>query len=506
MADLTQRQIATLESYRRPATPLPGSGKLRNSRHIGYKQNVDIGLRKQIELAGGDAKKLREISREQHKTNSGYIEVIDYFKNIFYFRYIVIPTLKEQETERLDPDEMRQLSRKMVNIVDALSIETLFPKILEKGLIDGVVYLYLYMKGGAPNVIILPEKYCKRYRETNFDTETILFNFEYFRELEHEYLEYPGIETDDLLNMYPRQMVNQYKKYKNGGKYDGPQYQELNIQTSAAIPFHIDAIPPKIVVSAAKHDYDSTILNERLRNESQIDSIITVQIPLDNDKVPIFNAQEAGQIQSILSNQLKGMKGVRVLTSFGDVNLLKPQKNDSVQNHSVSNAYNQIFEEALINPQLFRADTDYALSVSLNRDAAFIWTILEKLMNYFNLALNRTNKFGNYELYAQLLPITKYNSREQQDGYRRAAEYGIGKLEAVVSTGIKQSAIYDKAELEHALQLDDILKPLQSSHTRSAQELKNLKEGITEEEEKEQTVEETNEQRESDEKSLEEGR
>jgi hypothetical protein len=50
---------------------------------------------------------------------------------------------------------------------------------------------------------------------------------------------------------------------------------------------------------------------------------------------------------------------------------------------------------------------------------------------------------------------------------RRNAEYGIGRLEAVVASGTKQKSLQAKADLEEFLKLDEILKPLVSSHTQS---------------------------------------
>ena len=497
MTEFNKRQTSVLESYKKPVGITPASNRLSKDSHWG-RINISSGsnLKKMILDAKGNAKELRKISREQFKINSGYIEVIEYFKNMFYFRYTVIPILKDSVSERRLPKELRKISHNMVDIADALSMETLFPKLLEKGLIDGVIYLYTYKKNGLPNVIVLPEEYCQRYRETNYDTETILFDFSYFMKIESEQ---GRLVEQELLKMFPKEMINQYRKYKDGNDINlNYRFQELDITRAAAIPFHSEGIPPKILVSAAKENYDNTVETESLRGKGQIDSILTIEIPLDKDSIPIFDATETAQIQRMLVSQLGGLTGIKVLTTFGKANILKPQQNESVKNESVSKAYNQIFEEAMINPQLFRADTDYALSVSLNRDAGFVWTILERLMNYFNLALNKLYSFGAYEMYIQLLPITKYNFVEQQDAYRRAAEYGIGKLEAVVATGIKQSIIYDKAELEHALQLDDILKPLQSSHTRSAQELKNIKDGIKDDEEEDETLEESN----SDNKTL----
>lgn len=483
--EFSKRQTSVLESYRRDPSTLPGMefGRKANLRSGGggwsYRR-TSSSLQKQIEEAEGNAEELRRISREQYRVNSGYFEVIEYFKNMFYYRYLVVPTFRGGKAKKVSAAKLRELNIEMTDIVDSLSLETLMPSLLQRGLVDGVVYLYTYKKSGLPNVLVLPEEYCKRYRVTNYDTETILFDFSYFIHLTNELVSQGlDITIKDTVTMFPREVRNQFDKYMDakGQTDERMRFQELNIMHAAAIPFHAEGLPPKILVSAAKQGYDEVLHVERDKSASQIDSILNLEIPLDEDHIPIFDNFETAQIQKTMVNQLGGIAGLKVLTTIGKAEILKPQRNESIKNEAASNAYNQIFEQAMINPELFRANTDYALEVSLERDAAFIWTILEKFMNYFNLSLNKLYSFGEggYDLYAQLLPITKYNSQKQQDAYRRAAEYGVGRLEAVISTGIKQSTIFDKHKLEEALNLDEILKPLESSHTRSAQELKAIK-------------------------------
>ena len=69
-----------------------------------------------------------------------------------------------------------------------------------------------------------------------------------------------------------------------------------------------------------------------------------------------------------------------------------------------------------------------------------------------------------------MLPITHNNLREMMEIHRRNGEYGIGRLEAIVASGTKQKHIAAKSKLEEFLNLDEVLKPLSSAHTRSANE------------------------------------
>jgi uncharacterized protein with von Willebrand factor type A (vWA) domain len=92
------------------------------------------------------------------------------------------------------------------------------------------------------------------------------------------------------------------------------------------------------------------------------------------------------------------------------------------------------------------------------------------LLNFYNLTINNLYSFKGYQIELTMLPITHYNLKEMMEIQRRNAEYGIGRLEAIVASGTKQKHITHKGKLEEFLKLDEILKPLASSHTRSTEE------------------------------------
>lgn len=64
-----------------------------------------------------------------------------------------------------------------------------------------------------------------------------------------------------------------------------------------------------------------------------------------------------------------------------------------------------------------------------------------------------------------MLPITIYDEVDMIKQYIENAGVGIGRLQAVVATGIKQKNISDLAKVEKLLKLDEILIPLHSMHT-----------------------------------------
>jgi hypothetical protein len=67
-----------------------------------------------------------------------------------------------------------------------------------------------------------------------------------------------------------------------------------------------------------------------------------------------------------------------------------------------------------------------------------------------------------------VLPISPYNEKEKMEFYHQNATIGIGVIDAIVATGIKQVDLESTLDLEQFLDLRNRLVPLQSSHTQSS--------------------------------------
>jgi hypothetical protein len=96
-----------------------------------------------------------------------------------------------------------------------------------------------------------------------------------------------------------------------------------------------------------------------------------------------------------------------------------------------------------------------------------MWKFVTQLNNFINLVLNQLYNFKPFQAEVNILPITVAEEDDSIRLYRESATVGIGKLEAVIATGVKQRSLQDRAKLEQMINLDSMLKPLQSSHTMS---------------------------------------
>lgn len=65
-----------------------------------------------------------------------------------------------------------------------------------------------------------------------------------------------------------------------------------------------------------------------------------------------------------------------------------------------------------------------------------------------------------------MLKISPYSYEEDVESFRKNATLGIGKLDYMVATGVKQKHIQDRFNLEKVLNFDQIT-PLQTSYTQT---------------------------------------
>lgn len=408
------------------------------------------------------------VSETLVSTNGIYSEIIQYFVNLPLYRYTVIPGQVKKLRETGAEEKYAAVYEKMISVVDGISIDVTFPKILQTGLIYGIIYLYTDKDQNSETVetLMLPNAYCRKGFATNFGTDTITFDFKFFDDIISKLRSSnSGIEIteDDLYNLFPAALIQQYKKYRKDTT--NMRWQELDPKFSAAISFSPNGMPPKLYANFGLIDYELIKNNEVIRSSNELEKILVHEIPHTSDGNLMFEMEEAFELHDSMARALSGVKGLKFLTTFGGTSLIELQGERTKENKAVQQAYSNIFNTAGINSQLFTGETPEAIKQSIKKDTAFVFKQLNLIVNFYNLAINNLYNFNPYQARINLLPISVYDEVEKVNMYVGNANFGIGKLEAVVATGIKQKDIYDKHILEKYLDLDSILVPLQSAYT-----------------------------------------
>ena len=103
-------------------------------------------VRQALKKAISSNASIADVSKELYVINPIYASMINYFSNMFLWRYKVIPhrvytKSKAKSKKTVSEDDYRMIYNLMIEMVDGLSIETKFPALLSLLFIQGGVYV-----------------------------------------------------------------------------------------------------------------------------------------------------------------------------------------------------------------------------------------------------------------------------------------------------------------------------------------------------------------------------
>lgn len=415
----------------------------------------------QVSVNGSSIKDIVELSRYAYSTEGNYSKLIDYLANMFLWRYYYIPTPKKLDKK----GDYKTIYQEMTQVVDGISIETTFPIIITKLLKEGVVYLYTMKDNASKTVstVMLNPMYCKPIGISQYGTGIFKFDMKYF-----DGLSATNAQLEEVLELFPPEIAEGYREYKKAPSTD-TQHVVLDGKYATYIQLNDTNFPTYLTALRSVFDYNTYRKNEVEKSTSQLDMVLAHKIPSYEDQL-LFELPEVTDLHKSMSKSLSAIPRLKLLTTFGDSEILKTRPESNVENKVLEKAYEAIYQTSGLNPNLFNGATEQALKYSIKRDKSVMWSFVQKLVNFYNLSINNLFNFKEYQLELNMLPITHYDDDDQLSLLRKNAEYGVGRLELIVASGTKQRHIAPKAELEEYLDLENILKPLKSSHTVSRTE------------------------------------
>lgn len=400
------------------------------------------------------------ISNTLYATNRIYQELLDYLTDMFYWRTIVVPRqvkhLDGTGAKKTEKTNYMKMYHKMIEVVDGFNISVNYPKILSELFRNGRVSLYATGDNSSKtlSVIILPNEYCQTSVETQYGTTQVLFNFAFFDTLASS-----EAERAKLFELFPDEFAALYqvsKEVNNRWLPLNPKYSTTLSQNSIGFPTFLSVFYDLI-------DYKNYKLNELDRNTNSLERIVTQEIDLESSGLEL---PEVADLHDSIASLVDG-NGTTTITSVGKLDVKQIQQELGQENKALTNSYKGIYDNAGFNYELFAGDSADSIDASLKRDTKYVWRFVEQLVNFYNLAANNIYNFGDYQLSFRVLPISPYDEKEKLELYRANASLGVGVVDLIVASGIKQVDIESTLELEENLNLVERLKPLQSSHVQS---------------------------------------
>ena len=417
-------------------------------------------------VEGGTSTERAELSKYFFTISGIYKRAIIHYATFLSYAWIVVPYLKH-DTGRTKPVQITDKAIKKA-YYDATDFCTTFQiqrkcAIFAKDiLVTGAYYGLLHDNGDKVVIQDLPFNYCRTRFKNQDDIDIVEFNLEFFDSIRDNTL------RTEILRTYPKLIQKEYKKYKNNKNTKDKKSKWIFLPAEMGIyfsffeerPFFLDLIPLLV-------DLDDYKELDKQRNKQALKRIIAQIMPIDNNGELIFEPDEAYEMHRGTCEMLKNNEDVDVITTYGKIDLLDLSSKDD-QKTEVNNVLNLIYESAGLSKEFFFSTTEAGLQYSTNNDLSMMMVLGDRFAHFFTTLLNY--KFANDKVKFRLiiLPVTRYNAKEYSERAEKQASFGYSFLTPIAVTGLDQTNLANLKALENdLLELDEILKPLQSSYTQS---------------------------------------
>lgn len=340
-----------------------------------------------------------------------------------------------------------------------------FPRLTYKMLVSGAYYGILTEKSESEVVFKdLPSSYCRSRYKTHKNINVLEFNMQYFDDIVDEQM------REVAITEFPKEFGKGYKEYKAKGN----DYKWMAVPPQIGIAFYYnDQYRPYFVSMipsiANLNDYRAL---EKSLDKQELDRILVQQIPIDTEGNFILTIDEAAELHRGVVNMLRNNAGTDVITTFAEVDMLSLGDKSKVDRDNLEKVERSVYNESGVSRLLFSSDSATSVDMSIKNDMALVLDMEEQYANWLSYQVNlRYSENSKYYFEVTLLPVSHYNKEKMLDLYLKSAQFGFSKIVVGVVSGIKQSSLLDIIEMENELMnLDEIMIPLQSTHTQTGEE------------------------------------
>ena len=406
-------------------------------------------------VESGDIIEQARLSEYFFKVNGIYKRIIVHYATFLRYAWILVPHIKDKKT-KINDKKNSNAYYDATDFCSSFQIERKCALFMKDILVKGAYYGLLQDNGDDVVIQDLPFEYCRsRYKNTQ-DIDIVEFNMSFFDTIREEDL------RKQILKTYPKIVQKGYYSYKNRG---GPKWIFLPAEMGVYFcffnerPFFLDLIP----LLDDLEDYKGI---DKERNLQSLKRIMTQTIPIDKGEL-VFEPDEAETMHQGAVEMLRNNPDIDIITSYANIDLLDISS-DADEVTAVGDVLNLIYESAGVSKELFCATTEAGLTYSMNNDLAMLMVMGNNFAHFFTTLID--NKFSNKKLHFELiiLPVSYYNSQDYTSEARQLATLGYSFLTPILTNGINQNNLADLKELENELlNLDEVLKPLQTSYTQS---------------------------------------
>ena len=434
----------------------------------------------------GTTEEQQKLSRCYFRKDGYYKQIIIHYATLLKYAGLLIPNPKIGK--KLSTSHINKRYFSALDFVENMSLPLFLTDCAERALVDGSYFgLKVDTDKDSFSVIDLPVGYARSRFKDIEGNDLVEFNLSYFDTIKDE-------EAKKIaLNTYPKIVKKAYDKYHKKAK-NSTQWFLVPSDTGICFSF-FDGCPLFLSVIPKTLEYDAATALEQERNAEEIRKIIVQKIPHLNDGRLLFEPDEAAEMHQGTVQMMKGNSNVSVLTSYGDVEAIVA-KTGAEQHTLITQAEHNIYAQAGVSDQLFASNGSSTLESSIKNDISLMMYLAHKFERFITNTINSKFANGNISFTYVILPITHHNEQKYVDASYKLANSGYSYLVPAIAMGLTQKNFVGLKELENdVLKLGELMKPLSSAFTQTAegQEVKKSEseEGGRPQKEQEEKTEET---------------
>lgn len=400
-------------------------------------------------------KQLRDACIYIYGASSHFRRIIQYFVGLSDLSYLVEPTGIDPRTANARITNNNY--RKVLDLLNKMSIKTQFPKILTVCLREDVFYGTFVVTPDSITILQLPSDYCQ-ISTVEGNVCNVTFDFSYF-----------NARRLYMLDFYPEEFRRKYELYKEKGyKY---RWIELDAPTSFAIKCNNDilayAMPPFAGILREISDLENYKLMKLAKTAIENYALLVMKLPMGDDGQWALDYEKAKEFWMNLDNVMPEEVG-SVLSPM-DINKISFERSNVGDTNTVADAEQDLFNAAGVSSLLFSNEkaSANALLLSIKADQSVTFGIVKSIEDMLNRYIQSFDYGKKFKV--NFLDVSPFNRKEVGDAYLKAASYGLPTISAyAASQGIGQAELDSMSFLENkVLKLPDIFKPLLNSSQMS---------------------------------------
>lgn len=428
-------------------------------------------------INSSDSDSLKELSESFFYSSGFYRRLLVYYATILYYIPLLIPHMKKNKKKITD----KKYSEKYfegLELISSLNFEQLCRHFAMKVLVEGAYYGMVKEVEGEYSIQDLPFDYCRSRLKSFTGVDIVEFDVTWFDRITDEKLKLETLKT------FPKEVRRWYLKYNKGKEKSSwvriPEAQGIHFSLVEERPFFSSVIPSVI-------HFSNYVDMEEQKDLQQLHVLLAQELDHTANGDLIFEPEEAVEFHKGLTNITKKNEFLDGITTYGKLKAVRILDDDAASTDNLEKINRILYTESGVSKQLFAAEGNTSLERSIQNDITLMMMLANQFSIWVKNFVNSKLEDNYINFGVEILPVGQYNVKDYQAQALNAAQYGYSFIIPSIAMGLEQGQLLDIKTVEtKLLKMQEVLVPLQSSHTMSDKNKGNgdSKSKLTEEEQK----------------------